>query len=84
MNSAVVYLTMAVLLARGQTQRGARIYILAVGIMLTLLIGLSRLYLGVHWPTDVLVGWVFGASWAVLIAHAGARLQQAGKVERAD
>ncbi len=68
MNSAVVYLTMAVLLARGQEQRGARVYIVAIGVLLTLMIGLSRLYLGVHWPTDVLVGWVFGASWAMLIA----------------
>lgn len=84
MNSAVVYLTMAVLLARGQKNPGARLYILGVGIGLTLLIGLSRLYLGVHWPTDVLMGWLFGASWAALIAWAGARLQQKGAVEDAD
>ncbi len=82
MNSAVVYLAIAVMLARSQRQRGARIYILGVGMGLTLLIGLSRIYLGVHWPTDVLVGWIFGASWAALIAYAGARLQQQGAVER--
>lgn len=84
MNAAVVYLTMAVLLARGQKRHGPRIYILGVGITLTLLIGLSRIYLGVHWPTDVLVGWIFGASWAVLVAYAGARLQRKGAVEQAE
>ncbi|MBO9581635.1 MAG: phosphatase PAP2 family protein [Sphingobium sp.] len=84
MNSAVVYLTMAALLARGQKGRGARLYILAVGMGLTFLIGLSRLYLGVHWPTDVLMGWMFGASWAGLLAWAGARLQERGAVEGAD
>jgi undecaprenyl-diphosphatase len=82
MNSAVVYLTMAALLARGQKRHSARIYILGVGVMLTLTIGLSRIYLGVHWPTDVLVGWIFGASWAALIAYAGTRLQRQGAVEQ--
>lgn len=83
MNSAVVYLTMAVLLARGQKQRAPRVYIIGVGVMLTLMIGLSRIYLGVHWPTDVLVGWIFGASWAALLAYAAARLQARGAVEKA-
>ena len=83
MNSAVVYLTVAALLARGQRRRAARAYILCVGVGLTFLIGVSRLYLGVHWPTDVLVGWIFGASWAGLIAFAGGRLQAQGTVEQA-
>lgn len=83
MNAAVVYLTMAVLLARGQKDRAPRIYIIGVGVMLTLMIGLSRLYLGVHWPTDVLVGWIFGASWAALLAYGCAQLQARGTVEKA-
>ena len=83
MNSAVVYLTMAVLLARSQKQRGPRLYIIAVGVMLTLTIGLSRIYLGVHWPTDVLVGWIFGASWAGMLAYGSAQLQARGAVEKA-
>lgn len=81
MNSAIVYLTIAVLLARDRKRPAGGIYIIAVGILLTLLIGLSRLYLGVHWPTDVLAGWIFGASWATLIAYAVARLQARGTVE---
>jgi undecaprenyl-diphosphatase len=84
MNAAVVYLTMAALLARGQKQRGPRLYILGVGILLTVSIGFSRLYLGVHWPTDVLFGWIFGASWAALLSHAAARLQRGGAIEQAE
>ena len=84
MNSAVVSLTMAALLARSQKRRGPRLYILGVGILLTVGIGFSRLYLGVHWPTDVLFGWIFGASWAALLSHAAARLQRGGAIEQAE
>jgi undecaprenyl-diphosphatase len=84
MNSAVVYLTMAALLARSQKQRGPRLYILGVGILLTVSIGFSRLYLGVHWPTDVLFGWIFGASWAALLSYAAERLQRGGAIEQAE
>lgn len=66
MLSAVTYLTLGAMLARTQTQRRARAYILGVAVVLTLLIGASRVYLGVHWPTDVLAGWCLGAAWALL------------------
>ncbi len=65
-NSAVVYLTLGAMLARTEPGWRVRIYIMAVAIALTLLIGFSRVYVGVHWPTDVLAGWVIGGSWALL------------------
>lgn len=66
MLSAVTYLTLGAMLARTQTQRSSRAYILGAAVFLTLIIGASRIYLGVHWPTDVLAGWCLGASWALL------------------
>ncbi len=66
MLSAVTYLTLGALLARSQERARERGYILGAAIIVTLLIGASRVYLGVHWPTDVLAGWCLGAAWALL------------------
>lgn len=66
MLSAVTYLTLGALLARAQEQKRLRGYILGAAIVVTLLVGASRVYLGVHWPTDVLAGWMLGAAWALL------------------
>jgi len=65
-NSAIVFLTLGALLARAQDTRRARAYVLGSGVFLTVLIGCSRVLLGVHWPTDVLAGWAVGGSWALL------------------
>lgn len=66
MLSAVTYLTLGALLARTQPPGALRTYVLCAAVLLTLLIGLTRVYLGVHWPTDVLAGWSLGAAWALV------------------
>ncbi|MEB3044157.1 phosphatase PAP2 family protein [Rhizobium mulingense] len=65
MVSAVTYLTLGALLARTQRYRSTRIFVLAAGVFLAVIIGLSRIYLGVHYPTDVFAGWCAGALWAL-------------------
>jgi undecaprenyl-diphosphatase len=65
-NSAIVFLTLGALLASTRNRRIERMYILAVASIMTLLVGLSRIALGVHWATDVLAGWAFGAAWALV------------------
>jgi undecaprenyl-diphosphatase len=65
MLSAVCYLTLGALLAGVVPARRYKAYILGTAIFLTLLVGGSRIYLGVHWPTDVLAGWCLGAAWAM-------------------
>jgi len=66
MNSAVVYLTLGVFLARIQPTRAQRRFILGFAILVPLLVGATRVYLGVHWPSDVIAGWTVGAIWALL------------------
>ena len=81
MLSAVIYLTLGALLSRVEAPRRVKIYVLAVAVFLTFLVGLSRIYLGVHWPTDVLAGWCAGSAWAMLCWRIALALQRAGEVE---
>ena len=76
--SAVFYLSIGVMLTRAFPQRRFKAYVLAVAMVLTLLVGLTRIYLGAHWTTDVLAGWSVGAAWAMilwLVAYAVQRRQ---------
>lgn len=70
MLSAVTYLTLGALLTQGEPQRRVRAYIVGAAIALTATIGLSRIYLGVHYPSDVLAGWLVGVAWALICRHA--------------
>jgi undecaprenyl-diphosphatase len=81
MMAAVVYLTLAVLVARTIKRRRAKVYCVSAALLLSFLVGLSRVYLGVHYPTDVVAGWAGGTAWAVLCWLAASWLEKRGKVE---
>lgn len=81
MMAAVVYLTLGALLARVEPDGRVKVFVLGMAILLTLLVGLSRVYLGVHWPTDILAGWTLGAAWALLFWLIARTLQRRGRVE---
>jgi undecaprenyl-diphosphatase len=66
MLSAIVYLSLGASFARFNRRKAVKAYSLIVAAFLTILIGVTRVYLGVHWPTDVLAGWAAGGVWALL------------------
>lgn len=80
-SSAICYLTLAALASQVTRDRTARRYLAAVAILLVGAIGSSRVYLGVHWPSDVLAGWCFGTLWASSwwLATARARVRMGGE-----
>nr|WP_298373355.1 phosphatase PAP2 family protein [uncultured Halomonas sp.] len=81
MMAAVTYLTLTALLIRIQPRFRLKAYLLVAALLVTLLVGISRIYLGVHWPTDVLAGWTAGAAWASLCWLTARWLQRRGSVE---
>ncbi|HEY7497982.1 MAG TPA: phosphatase PAP2 family protein [Vicinamibacterales bacterium] len=66
MTSAAVYLTLGAMLMRISERRATKFYCMAVAMLATFLVGISRVYLGVHYPTDVIAGWLVGLSWALV------------------
>ena len=70
MASAIVYLTLGLLLARAVQRRRLRVYVVGLALAVTFLVGVSRVFLGVHYPTDVIAGWAAGTAWALLFCAA--------------
>jgi len=64
MLSAVAYLTIGAMVARSQPKRRLKVYVMSIAVLLTFVVGFSRIYLGVHWASDVVGGWCVGAAWA--------------------
>jgi undecaprenyl-diphosphatase len=79
--AVVTYLTLGAVLARFVRRRRSRTYCIVVSLLLALLIGLSRVYLGVHYPTDVLAGWSAGLAWALPCWLVARYLQYRGRVK---
>lgn len=82
MLSAVTFLTIGALLARLAPTRPLQILSISAAIFLTVIVGVSRLYMGVHYPSDVLAGWSLGAAWALLCSTVAVVLQRRGSVDR--
>lgn len=73
--SAVIYLTLGLMLAKAADKARMKVFYVLTAILLTVLVGLSRLYLGVHYPTDVMAGWAIGAAWALTCSLIASRLE---------
>lgn len=82
-STAVVFLTLAAIIDTSIRQRSLRVYVLLSAVALSVTVGLSRIYLGVHYPTDVLAGWVVGLVWATVCWMIARLLQQRHLLERA-
>lgn len=82
MVSAIVYLTLGAILARSTRSLKMRMYYLGSACVLTLLIGITRVMLGVHYPSDVLAGWCAGIVWAGTSYLLAQLLQRRGVIEQ--
>jgi undecaprenyl-diphosphatase len=81
MMAALTWLTLAVMLARAEHKRRVKAYWIALAALVTVAVGISRVYLGVHWPTDVAAGWTLGATWALLCLLVARWLERRGEIE---
>jgi undecaprenyl-diphosphatase len=83
MLSAIIYLTLGALLMRVVEGRFTKIYCMGIAMFLTLIVGASRVFLGVHYPSDVLGGWMLGFLWAAITFLVTRRFERAVNRERA-
>lgn len=81
MLSAVTFLTLGAIMTRVAAGARLKAYFMGLAVFLTVVVGLSRVYIGVHYATDVLAGWCVGSAWAVLCWIVALRLQRRGQVE---
>ncbi len=65
MMSAITFLTLGALIARVQPRQRLRVFVMGLAVVITVLVGVTRVYLGVHWPSDVAAGWAVGSAWAL-------------------
>jgi len=82
MASAMVYLTLGALLARFESHLVLKAYVMVCALGLSFLVGVSRVYAGVHWPSDVVAGWAAGSAWAAACWIAARKFQKKGAVEK--
>ena len=82
--SAVTFLTLGALLTRTSPNPRVKLYFMGLAIVLTVIVGSSRVYLGVHYPSDVLAGWCIGSAWAALCWGVALWLQRTAPVTRAN
>jgi undecaprenyl-diphosphatase len=81
MMATVTYLTLAVMLARAESRPRLRAFYVLLAALVAGLVGVSRVYLGVHWPSDVLAGWTLGAAWALAVWLLARSLSRRGRIE---
>ncbi|MCC6492698.1 MAG: phosphatase PAP2 family protein [Pirellulales bacterium] len=79
--AATAYLTLGMLASQFVSQRRLKALFIGVGMFVTACVGVSRVYLGVHWPSDVLAGWAVGLCWGLLCWCGGVWLQDRGMLE---
>jgi len=80
--AAVAYLSLGVLIARVQPRFILKVYVMVVAVLLTIFVGVSRVYIGVHWPTDVAAGWLAGGAWAMIFLIVARSLAKRGQIEQ--